>query len=97
MQKIAAMPITQYPRIFLNAWISSTCPIGRPNLTTCQSFLNSLKCCNTEGILKFKAQNGQLNKWVQEADNRVAWTEMTEKLREVWILNETDFYKTYYN
>ena len=68
MQKIVAIPITRYPRIFLNiwVWVSSTHPIGRPNLTTCQSFLNSLHYCNSESILKFKCPNGKLNEWVKK-------------------------------
>ena len=39
MQKIAVMPFNRYPKIFLNAWISSNYPVGRPYLTTCDSFL----------------------------------------------------------
>ena len=96
MQKIASMPITWYPRIFLNTWVSSTRPIGRPNLTICQSFFNSLEYCNIEGIRKFKARNGQLNNCVQEASDYKVWTKMKEKLRKVRIINEVDFYKTYY-
>ena len=97
MQKIAAMPITRYPRIFLNAWVPLNRPVGRPNLTTRQSFLNSLHYCDSEGILKFNCPNGKLNEWVKKASDSLDWTEMTEKLRDVRIINEVDFYKTYYN
>ena len=39
MRKIAIMSSNRNPRKFLNAWISS-CPVGRTNLTTHDSFLN---------------------------------------------------------
>ena len=87
MEKIVAMPINCYPRVYLNAWVSSICPVGRPHLTTCQSFLNSLHYCNSEGILKCKCPNSKLNEWVQNAGNYDAWTKMTEKLRKLWILD----------
>ena len=97
MQKIAAMPINRYPRIFLNIWVPSNRPVGRLHLTTRQSFLNSLHYCNSEGIMKYKCSNGKLNEWVKKAANHTDWTELPDKLRGVRILNEVEFYKTYYN
>ena len=89
-------PITQYPSIFLNIWVSSTHPVGRPNLTTRQSFLNSLHYCHSEGILKFKCPSGILNEWVKKLSKYAEWTNMTEKLHDVRILNEVNFRATYY-
>ena len=83
--------------ISLNARISYICSVGKTNLTIRQKFINSLEYCNTEGILKFKARNGQLNNWVQEASDYKVWTKMAEKSRKVRIINEVYFYKTYYN
>ena len=52
--KIASMPLTRNPRIFLNAWVALPRPTGRPNLTTRESFLKSLNYCHEHGgnILK---------------------------------------------
>ena len=97
MQKIALMPITRTPRLFLNAWIANPRPVGRPNLTTRDSFIQSLQYCDSQGFSDFQCPNGKLNKWVPLAQNKKTWKEMTDKLRKVRTLNDVDFYKTYYN
>ena len=55
MRKIAIMPLNRNPRKFLNAWISTNRPVGRPNLTTRDSFVKSLQYCN------FTCPHGKLN------------------------------------
>ena len=76
MGKIAVMPFSRNPRIFLNAWISTPRPIGRPNLTTRESFLESLKYCNAHGGEDFKnlkCPNGKLDQWIPMAQVNIDW------------------------
>ena len=61
MHKIAIMPSNRNPKKFLNAWISSKRPVGRPNITTRDSFLKSLH------FYDFKCPNGKLDQWIPEA------------------------------
>ena len=98
MGKIAVMPFSRNPRIFLNAWISTPRPIGRPNLTTRESFLKSLKYCNAHGGEDFKnliCPNGKLDQWIPMAQVNTDWLKKIEFLRETCFLNDVDFYKTY--
>ena len=98
MGKIASMPLSRNPRIFLNAWISTPRPTGRPNLTTRESFLKSLKYCNKKGGAEFKPvrhPNGKLDQWVSLAQGHIEWSRKIEFLRETRYLNAVDFYKTY--
>ena len=88
MHKIAIMPSNRNPKKFLNAWISSKRPVGRPNITTRDSFLKSLHFCD------FKCPNGKLDQWIPEARDYTKWYGMMGKLRDVQILNEVEFYKT---
>ena len=96
--KIASMPFTRNPRIFLNAWISNPRPTGRPNLTTRESFLKSLKYLHEHGGEDFKnvkCPNGKLEQWLPIAQlPTIDWLEKIEFLRETRMLNEVDFYKT---
>ena len=89
MHKIAIMPSNRNPKKFLNAWISSKRPVGRPNITTRDSFLKSLHFCD------FKCPNGKLDQWIPEARDYTKWYSMMGKLRDVKTLNEVEFYKTY--
>ena len=95
--KIALMPITRTPRLFLNSWISNPCPVGRPNLTTRDNFLKSLQYCDSQDLIDVKCPTGKLNQWATQARDIKFWSEITEELRNVRILNDVDFYKTYYN
>jgi len=89
MRKIAIMPLNRNPRKFLNAWISTNRPVGRPNLTTRDSFVKSLQYCN------FICPHGKLNTWVPQANNYSNWKKMTESLRQTQSLTDVEFYKTY--
>ena len=89
MRKIAVMPLNRNPRKFLNAWISTNRPVGRPNLTTRDSFVKSLQYCN------FTCPHGKLNAWVPQANNYSNWKKMTESVRQTQSLTDVEFYKTY--
>ena len=97
--KIASMPFSRNPRIFLNAWMSSPRPTGRPNLTIRESFLKSLNYCHEHGGNEFKnikCPNGKLEQWLPIAQLPTTnWLEKIEFLRETRVLNAVDFYKTY--
>ena len=96
IQKIATMPLNRNPRMFLNAWILSNRPVGRPNLTTRDSFLKSLQYCNELGIIKLECPNGKLNQWIPQLTcNRTIWQKKIDILRGVMSINKVDFYKTY--
>ena len=97
MGKIASLPFSRNPRIFLNAWVSSPRPIGRPNLTICESFLKSLNYCHEHGGKDFKhlkCPNRKLEQWLPMAQ-LPDWPEKIEFLRDTRFLNAVDFYKTY--
>ena len=71
-------------------------PVGRPNLTTRDSFLKSLQYCDEIGIIKLECPNGKLNQWIPQLScNRTAWRKKIDILREVESINKIDFYKTY--
>ena len=58
MCKITHIPLKRHPRKFLNAWISSNRPVGRPCITTRTCFLGPLKYYNSQDTLDFKCPNG---------------------------------------
>ena len=74
--KIASMPFSRNPSIFFNAWISTSRPIGRPSLTTRESFLKSLKYCNDhvgEDFETVTCPNGKHEKWIPMAQGDIDW------------------------
>ena len=101
MGEIASITFSRNPRIFLNAWITSARPTGRPNLTTRESFLKSLIYCHEHGGNDFKnikCPNGKLEQWLPMAQLPTTdWLKKLEFLRETRFLNSVDFYKTYLN
>ena len=97
MQKNTLIPITCTPRQFLNAWIANPFPVGRPNLTTHDSFVKSLQQCDSWAFSDFQCPNRKTNQLVTQGQNTKTWKEMMEKLRNVQKLNDVGFYKTYYN
>ena len=84
MGKFASMPFSRNPRIFLNAWVSSPRPTGRPNLTIRESFLKSLNYCHEHGgndFKRIKCPNGKLEQWLPMAQ-LPDWLEKIEFLRD---------------